>query len=120
MPPGMDVTLDLESPLVHKGLRADDQTRMSLRVSWGTGSHNRNSLNGLAETHVVSKDTSLMAALFLGLHPRQPNRLMLHQGHLECTWSLILIRLCGLSNIFDAGEQIPNILREICFLVSPM
>lgn len=92
---------------------------MALRISRRARRHKGDGLNRLTEAHVISKNSSFMATLFLGLHPRQPDCLVLHQRDLERTWSFILVCFRRLSNIFDAGEQILDILREICFLVSP-
>lgn len=120
MPSWLDVTLDLESPLVHESLGADDQAWMPLRISRRTGNHKCNSLNSFTKAHVISKNTSFVATLFLGFHPRQTNRLVLHQVHFERTWSFVLVCLRGLSYVFDAGKQILDILRKVCFLISPM
>lgn len=50
---GIDMSGNFESPLFHKSLRGDNNTRVSFRVSGRASGHERNRLDGFAETHII-------------------------------------------------------------------
>lgn len=79
---GIDMSGNLESPLLHESLWGNDEGRVSFRVSGRTGGHERDRLNGFAETHIICQDSTFLTTVFLCLHPPQADLLVLHQRHL--------------------------------------
>lgn len=114
------MALDFKSPLIHKCLGRDNQSRASVFILEWASNHQCNRLDGFTKSHVICKNSSFVVALFFGLHPSQANLLMLHQRDSKSTWCLIIVRFSCLSNIFDTAEQVLDIFRKLLLVVGPI